>query len=74
MEDCKVIDISDEEPIVRRFGEEHEDVAIISACGADVALFFWRWQIMEKESYISIQLPNYRMFRGPVSPVGVRKV
>ena len=36
MEDCKVIDISDDEPMVRRLGEENEDVAIIVNSGADV--------------------------------------
>ena len=33
------IDISDDEPMVRRLGEEHEDVAIIIDSGADVAFF-----------------------------------
>ena len=36
MEDCRVTDISDDELMVRRFGEKHEDVAIIVDCGADV--------------------------------------
>ena len=34
-----MIDVSDDEPMVRRLGEEHEDVAIIIDSGADVALF-----------------------------------
>ena len=33
------MDISDDEPMVRRLGEENEDVAIILDSGADVALF-----------------------------------
>ena len=33
------ISISDDEPILRRLGEENEDVAIIIDSGADVALF-----------------------------------
>ena len=39
MEDCRAVDISDEEPMVRRLGEENEDVATIVDSGADVALF-----------------------------------
>ena len=39
VEVCRVIDVSDDEPIVRRLGEEHEDVASIIDSGADVALF-----------------------------------
>ena len=34
-----MVEISEEEPKVRRFGEEGEDVAIIIDGGADVALF-----------------------------------
>ena len=33
------ISLSDDEPMVRRLGEENEDVAIIIDSGADVALF-----------------------------------
>ena len=40
------IDISDDEPMVRRLGGEIEDVAIIIDSGADVALSLWLWQIM----------------------------
>ena len=40
MEDCwMILDTSDDEPMVRRLGEENEDVAIIIDSGADVALF-----------------------------------
>ena len=38
-QEVEEIDISDDEPMVRRFGEENEDVAIIIDSGADVALF-----------------------------------
>ena len=35
------IDISDDDPMVRRLREENEDVAITIDSGADVALFPW---------------------------------
>ena len=38
-QEAEEIDISDDEPIIRRLGEENEDVAIIIDGGADAALF-----------------------------------
>ena len=38
-QEVEEIDISDDEPMVRRLGEENADVAIVIDSGADVALF-----------------------------------
>ena len=37
MEDCRVIDISDDVSVVRRLGKENEDVVTIISSGADEA-------------------------------------
>ena len=41
IQEAEEVDISDDERMVRRLGEENEDVAIIAGSGADVALFPW---------------------------------
>ena len=60
--------------MVRRLGEENEDVAIVIGSAPDVALFALSMANQGKETWNSARRPNYKMSRGIVSPPSVRKV
>ena len=74
MEDCRVIDVSDDEPMVRRLGEEHEDVAIIIDSGADVALFSLSMAGHGEGEFEFSTKTKLQDVRGNHIPQGVRKV